>query len=71
MHTLKMILILANLKTEYWDELINNLKENGYNGPITLEIHHQDRYTNMPLEDFYKRGYELALKIKEMFEKEL
>ena len=53
-----------------WDELINSLKENGYNGPITLEIHHQDRYTNMPLEDFYKRGYELALKLKEMFEKE-
>ena len=51
-----------------WDELVSNLKDNGYNGPITLEIHHHTDYQGMTLEEFYKKGYEVALKIKEMFE---
>ena len=51
-----------------WDELIKKLKENNYEGPVTLEIHYHRDYVNMPLDEFYNKGYELALKIKDMFE---
>ena len=52
-----------------WVETVNKLKESNYDGPITLEIHHVDRYESMTLDEFYKKGYELSLKIKNMFEK--
>ena len=34
-----------------------------------MEIHYHRDYVEMDLDEFYKKGYELALKIKEMFEK--
>ena len=51
-----------------WEESIKKLKEANYKGPITLEIHHHRQYSDMPLDEFYNKGYEIALKIKEMFE---
>ena len=51
-----------------WNETIRKLKESNYEGPVTLEIHHHRDYVQMPVEDFYKKGYEIALKIKEIFE---
>jgi sugar phosphate isomerase/epimerase len=53
-----------------WEDTIRKLKESNYEGPVTLEIHHHRDYVNMPVKDFYKKGYEIALKIKDMFEKE-
>ncbi len=52
-----------------WNNLIIKLKESNYNGPVTLEIHHHRDYQKIPINEFYKKGYEIALKIKEMFEK--
>ena len=52
-----------------WNNLINELKESNYDGPITLEIHHHQDYKDIALDEFYKKGYEIAIKIKEMFEK--
>ena len=51
-----------------WNETIRKLKESNYEGPVTLEIHHHRDYVQMPVEGFYKKGYEIALKIKEIFE---
>lgn len=50
-----------------WVETVNKLKEGNYDGPITLEIHHRNDYESMTLDEFYKKGYALALKIKNMF----
>ena len=52
-----------------WNETINKLKQSNYDGPVTLEIHHHRDYQNLTLNDFYKKGYEIAIRIKEMFEK--
>lgn len=52
-----------------WNNTIQKLKECNYEGPITLEIHHHRDYVNMDIDDFYKKGYEIANKIKDMFEK--
>ena len=54
--------ILKNQK----NEIIT--KDNNYNGPITLEIHYHRDYVNMDINEFYKKGYKIALKIKEILE---
>ena len=51
-----------------WNKTIKKLKDNNYNGPITLEIHYHRDYVNMDINEFYKKGYKIALKIKEIFE---
>jgi len=51
-----------------WKDTIKKIKEANYEGPVTLEIHHHRNYVNMPVSEFYKKGYDIALKIKEMFE---
>lgn len=51
-----------------WHKLAKNLKDSNYDGPLTFEIHHHRDYANMPLDEFYQKGYEIALKIKEIFE---
>ena len=53
-----------------WNKTIKKLKENNYNGPIALEIHYRHNYKNISLDQFYKKGYEIALKIKKMFEED-
>jgi len=50
-----------------WSDTINKLKESNYDGPITLEIHYHRDYINMSLDEFYKKGYEIGLRIREMF----
>lgn len=40
-----------------WEDTLLKLKENGYNGPITLELCYRKDYLNQSLEDFYKEGY--------------
>ena len=51
-----------------WNKTVKNLKESNYDGPVTLEIHHHRGYAGISLEEFFKKGYEIALKIKKMFE---
>ena len=51
-----------------WEYVINKLKECNYNGPITMELCYKYDYLNMPLDSFYKKGYEVGIKLQEMFE---
>lgn len=53
-----------------WNKLTKDLKESNYEGALTFEIHHHRDYVSIPLEEFYKQGYEIALKIKKLFEKQ-
>lgn len=50
-----------------WSDTINKLKESNYDGPINLEIHYHRDYINMSLDEFYEKGYEIGLRIREMF----
>lgn len=52
-----------------WKKVITKLKECNYDGPVTLELCYRYEYLNMSLEDFYKKGYEVGIKLAEMFEK--
>ena len=53
-----------------WDYVINELKDNNYEGHTTLEIHYFHDYTNMNIDEFYKKGYEIGSRIRKMFEEE-
>lgn len=53
-----------------WEETIKNLKECNYDGPVTLELCHRNEYLDMSIEDFYRKGYEVGEKLKEIFERE-
>ena len=49
-----------------WNKVIKDLKDNNYDGPITLELCYRNEYLNMSMEDFYKKGYEIAKKLEKM-----
>lgn len=51
-----------------WKNVVKNLAENNYNGPITMELCYRYEYLEMGIEDFYKKGYEVGEKLKKMFE---
>ena len=42
---------------------MNKLKECNYNGPITMELCYRYDYLKIPLNDFYKIGYERGLEL--------
>lgn len=49
-----------------WKYVINRLKECNYNGPITMELCYRYDYLNIPLDEFYKVGYERGIKLLQM-----
>lgn len=51
-----------------WENNISQLINNGYNGPITLEIVYANQYTDIDPVEYYKRAYQVALKIATLFE---
>lgn len=51
-----------------WEKIIKELKRCNYNGPITMELCYRYEYLEMGIENFYKKGYEIGEKLKEMFE---
>lgn len=51
-----------------WSNVVKNLKECNYSGPITLELCYRYEYLKMGINEFYKKGYEVGNKLKEMFE---
>lgn len=51
-----------------WEDVINKLKECNYDGPITMELCYRYDYLNMSLDSFYKKGYEVGIKLQKMFE---
>lgn len=52
-----------------WDFYLKQLKENNYNGPVTLELAYRNDYLNMPITDFYKEAYKRGEKLIEIIEK--
>lgn len=50
-----------------WESVVKNLKDSNYNGPITMELCYRYEYLEMGIENFYKKGYEVGEKLKEMF----
>lgn len=54
-----------------WENVIKELKEANYNGPVTLEVCYREDYLSMNVEDFYKKAYKLANKLLQMFEGEV
>lgn len=52
-----------------WEETIKNLKECNYDGTVTLELCYRNEYLDMSIEDFYRKGYDVGEKLKEMFER--
>lgn len=54
----------------YLNYVIKNLKECNYDGPITIELCYRYEYLKMEIDEFYQKGYEIGIKLKEMFEKE-
>ena len=51
-----------------WEKTIKHLKENNYDGPITMELYYGCKYLDIGIKEFYKKGYEVGLKLQEMFE---
>ena len=51
-----------------WEDVIKKLKENGYNGPITMELCYRYNYSDMGIEKFYEKGYEVGKKLQKMFD---
>lgn len=49
-----------------WEKIMKDLKNNNYNGPITLELCYRYQYLEMDIVSFYKKGYEVAKKLEKM-----
>lgn len=51
-----------------WEYIIKELKENHYDGPITMELVYRNDYLKMSPLEFYKKGYEVGEKLLRMME---
>ncbi len=51
-----------------WKDTIRNLKKCNYSGSITMELCYRYDYLNIGIDNFYKKGYEIGKKLKEMFD---
>ena len=51
-----------------WKYNVKKLKENGYNGPITLELIYWRGYLNINPLEYYKTGYQVGKELQSMFE---
>lgn len=54
-----------------YDFVLNGLHEANYNEYMTLELCYRNDYLNMDIQDFYNKGYEVALKLKNKYEEGL
>lgn len=50
-----------------WEKTIENLNKCNYTGPVTLEVTYRYQYLEDSLDNFYKKGYEIAEKISDKF----
>lgn len=51
-----------------WEYNVKKLKENNYNGPVTLELIYWRDYISMSPLEYFEKGYEVGLKLQSMFE---
>lgn len=49
-----------------WKYILNKLHQCNYVGPLTFEQCYRYDYLNMTVEEFYKKGYEVGMKLLEM-----
>ncbi len=52
-----------------WNNALSKLKENNYDGPITLELCYRYDYLNQSIDEFYKEGYKRGIKLEEIYNK--
>lgn len=52
-----------------WEETLYNLKQANFNGHITLESVYRIPYLNITPLEFYKKSYDMALKLADIYEK--
>ena len=50
-----------------WKNILTELKQSNYTGPITLEVCYGDDYLSQTIENFYKEAYNRALKLEEIY----
>lgn len=53
-----------------WKDVMGKLKKYNYEGPITMELCYRYDYLKTSLDDFYKKGYDIGIKLAEIFENE-
>lgn len=53
-----------------WKEVINNLKNANYTGPVILELCYRNEYLQSNVEEFYKKGYEIGKELAKIFEEQ-
>lgn len=51
-----------------WKTIIQELKDNHYDGPITMELVYRNDYLKMSPLEFYKKGFEVGEKLLKMME---
>ncbi len=51
-----------------WKNIVKNLKENNYAGPVTMELVYAEFYADITADEFYKKGFEAGEKLANMFE---
>lgn len=51
-----------------WEKVMKKLKEEKYEGPITLETVYRYDYKKITVKEFYKRAYEIGEKLNKMIE---
>ena len=49
-----------------WKNVMNKLKECNYQGPITLELCYRYDYLKIPLDEFYKIGYDRGIQLSKL-----
>ena len=60
-----------------WEAVVRSIVNSGYSGPLTFELvrsskpnrHENDKYMQMPLEEYLKAAYSAAVRIAELTEK--
>lgn len=52
-----------------WNNLLSRLKENNYDGPLTLELCYRYDYEKQSIDEFYKEGYRRGQRLKEIYNK--
>jgi sugar phosphate isomerase/epimerase len=50
-----------------WNKVIKSLKKCNYDGLVTLELCYTNEYMNLNIDEFYKKGYEVACDLAKMF----
>ena len=54
--------------TVNWEWVVTKLKECNYTGPVTMELVYQNDYINEDVVEFYTKGYEVGVKLANLFE---